>query len=94
LISFELFRRKGGDLPPQASFLKLSNPGLIPTSIGVRKKKIVLRVYETNGKTIPLNMNIKEEKLKYEELLSLSGEKLEQIGPFQIAEVKLLVQQE
>lgn len=94
LISFELFRRKGGDLPPQASFLKLSNPGLIPTSIGVREKKIVLRVYETNGKTIPLNMNIKEEKLKYEELLSLSGEKLEQIGPFQIAEVKLLVQQE
>ncbi len=91
LVSFEVPQGEG-DLPSKANFLTLSEPALIPTSVEIKEKNILFRFYETNGKQT--SFSIEKNKLQLRKLHSLSGTKLEQIGPFQIAEAEFFLEQE
>ena len=72
-----------GTLPTQRTLMAISDPEIASTSIKVVDDQIVTRLYSLKEKSVPVGMNV--DNAQVAELKGLHGEKLDKIGPFQIA---------
>jgi len=76
-----------GNLPAELSVIQIIDPGIAATATRVEDGQILCRVYSV--KDDPAALEVKLNGLKAAGWKAITGEQLEKIGPYQIAQLRL-----
>ena len=76
-----------GHLPPRASLLQLTEPGIVSTGIRTADAQLNCRLYSVSNKTVPVSIEV--DRLRASALQTLAGEAVSELRPFQIGTLTL-----
>jgi alpha-mannosidase len=78
-----------GDLPTDLTLVKIADKEIIFTVVRVEDKEIICRLYSVHSEPVKIGLELKN--IKFGELQTLSGEKIEEIKPYQICKLTLKI---